>query len=578
MLPIFQSIARFFSWYPALGIGISICIAAFYSSEGRECDIYGLRWECLALLFFQMVFFIFSLLFFYIRKKKIDKSSFLYPQFSLFFYVSLCSLICITSLSVSASLQSLKIYNGNFKNVVQEAIKMVKCTGTVVRRQPIEFYGKPFWEIEYILHGIDFDESDREKVQLYVDELRGYLIGKKIRVKSAFPSPVVCGDNFSVVGTLKIERRDDIGKDYGWKIRYTPLWESLHIFDQDNFYKIVGETNIAIQRSLEKIFYILYPTDSTIREILSSLLFGGALNKEIRSDMHRAGVNHLFAISGFHFNCVTGALAALLFSCTSRLRAFLSFIAATIFLFFVGIESASVLRAWISISVGSVSYMLFRRSSALNAYGVALGIISYTMPGATHSLAFQLSFIATLGILLFSRYFYQAIESQIGSKRTQEELEQMSLVDQIAYSFLRCAIGAISLSLSVWIFIIPYSFCYLDGLSPIGVFYNLLLPPIFTVALVGTLGSILLYPISLLAASCCALCASKSASFGLFCIDMTEGAAVFLPYHLHLILSNESLFLTTFVLIFFWGIWNHVQEKDPAVEVEKREATWQEYL
>ncbi|KAM9954305.1 hypothetical protein ACTFIW_003846 [Dictyostelium discoideum] len=70
----------------------------------------------------------------------------------------------------------------------------------------------------------------------------------------------------------------------------------------------------------------------------------------------------------------------------------------------------------------------------------------------------------------------------------------MDVIDQIFSGVLRLFYTVTSLAISVWIFIIPYSFAFLDRFKPFAFIYNLLLPSLFSIALISGLFSVILCP------------------------------------------------------------------------------------
>jgi competence protein ComEC len=129
----------------------------------------------------------------------------------------------------------------------------------------------------------------------------------------------------------------------------------------------------------------------------------------------RTGTAHLLAISGLHL----GVLAALVWwffgalvnrvPCLlrrwGRRRVCAVAVIATLGCYVLAIGApVSAVRAWVAIACGACALMLMRPLCAFHALAAAaIGLIAFE-PAVVLDLGFQLSFAATLGILLFLRY------------------------------------------------------------------------------------------------------------------------------------------------------------------------------
>jgi competence protein ComEC len=126
----------------------------------------------------------------------------------------------------------------------------------------------------------------------------------------------------------------------------------------------------------------------------------------------RAGTAHLLAISGLHFGALAGIVwfvAGWLLSWSRRVtltvgarRASAGVVLATMlgYLLLVG-APVSATRACIAVGAIAVALMLGRRASGIPAVSLAAVVMLAYSPGLVWDLGFQLSFVATLAIVLF---------------------------------------------------------------------------------------------------------------------------------------------------------------------------------
>ncbi|MDB2614050.1 ComEC/Rec2 family competence protein [Chlamydiales bacterium] len=136
-------------------------------------------------------------------------------------------------------------------------------------------------------------------------------------------------------------------------------------------------------------------------KIFAALLLGYPLPKRIQHQLNRFGLQHLFAISGFHF----GLIATLLAFCFRPLISYKYL--PQILLFFLLLyalligPSASVLRAFITLCIVFIAKILGKESAPLNTIGIALICVILFDPLYVQSIGFIFSFAITFSILLF---------------------------------------------------------------------------------------------------------------------------------------------------------------------------------
>lgn len=117
-----------------------------------------------------------------------------------------------------------------------------------------------------------------------------------------------------------------------------------------------------------------------------------------------SGIAHLFAVSGFHLSLWTGALSLFL-SKIFRNKTYIGNIISIIFvLFFMALTgfTKSVMRAGIMIIITLAGRIIKHKSDPINSLFIAATIILLMNPYAVMSISLQMSFLATLGILILA--------------------------------------------------------------------------------------------------------------------------------------------------------------------------------
>lgn len=121
------------------------------------------------------------------------------------------------------------------------------------------------------------------------------------------------------------------------------------------------------------------------------------LSAQTKGSVYRAGLGHLFAVSGTHVVILISFVSLLLdkLICSSRLRSGALIAVIWCFALFAGL-SPSVVRACIMASISHTAVFFHRRSDSLNSLGAAAIIITLQCPYSLTSVSFLMSFTAAL--------------------------------------------------------------------------------------------------------------------------------------------------------------------------------------
>lgn len=215
--------------------------------------------------------------------------------------------------------------------------------------------------------------------------------------------------------------------------------------------RVKREAVAAIGRAL--------PPDSAA--LLQGLLLGdrGELPRETDEAFRRAGVYHVLAVSGFNVALIGSAVFALftLARAGRRLTAVAAILVVIGFALVVGPEP-SVIRAVIMAVLVLLALLLEREASVMNSLALAALVILAVRPGDLADPGFQLSFAATLGIVL-------------------------------APIPRGLVLGAVGVSLAAQLAVLPVTLTHFNQVSTIGVLANLVVVPLAGIAtMIGLLG------------------------------------------------------------------------------------------
>lgn len=208
---------------------------------------------------------------------------------------------------------------------------------------------------------------------------------------------------------------------------------------------------------------------------LAGLVTGEFDDYWMRQQFARFGLQHLLAISGFHFAIIAAFLSLTLrLFLPMRMRTIGLLICLGGYCFFLG-PQPSILRAWIMCSLALLGGLLEKQTTALNSLGLALMIVLGYNPHLCQELGFQLSFAITAAILLF--YLpAQTLCDHLLPKRNLSLALQMNCWDQHAYCVLAFFRQGLALTLAVNAFALPFTLYYFQQFPWMSLLYNLFFP------------------------------------------------------------------------------------------------------
>lgn len=231
---------------------------------------------------------------------------------------------------------------------------------------------------------------------------------------------------------------------------------------------------------------------------LTGIATGDFDDRLMQFEFSRFGLQHIMAISGFHFAIIAGILSFILRLVVSRRSASLLLILLLSgYCLFLG-SSPSILRACAAILVVLFGLLFERRGAGLNSLGVAMLIVLLIDPLMVRHIGFQFSFATTAAILLLysgSDFLMQ----KLFLKRPLSEMVEMDTLNQHAYLLLAFFRQAIALTIAVNLVALPIMLYTFHKFPILSLVYNLFFPFLVSLSMLflifGILGSVLFPPL-----------------------------------------------------------------------------------
>ncbi|HET6845219.1 MAG TPA: ComEC/Rec2 family competence protein [Anaerolineales bacterium] len=213
------------------------------------------------------------------------------------------------------------------------------------------------------------------------------------------------------------------------------------------------------QLSLRNVYRLFLDPEASL---LAGILLGvdTGLPERVRQAFNNTGTAHIIAISGFNIAVIAGVMA---FAFNRLLGVRLGAIAAgagiLLYTLFVG-GDPPVMRAALMGLVGLFAVQIGRRQVGINTLAFVSGIMALINPLILWDVGFQLSVMATLGLILYGTRFTQAVRG----------LVEHRLPPSGARNFISALFEFVALTLAAEVTTLPivaYHFKQISLVSPI---------------------------------------------------------------------------------------------------------------
>jgi competence protein ComEC len=243
--------------------------------------------------------------------------------------------------------------------------------------------------------GTDGTEEGRISVSGYTlisaGKYPAYQFGDTLELTGNLQKPVVF-DTFDYAGYLS---RFDI-----YSVMYRPR---IELIESTNHYRPYFASLLSVKKSFEQHLNLTYPSEPT-SSFMAGLLLGSrkGMPEELTADFQTTGLTHIVAISGYNITLVVSILMAIFKPFGKRISILLAALGIILFTLFVGATPA-VVRACIMGLIALLALNSERKGNITIILALTASLmIGYNPKILVYDVGFQLSFLATMGLIYVS--------------------------------------------------------------------------------------------------------------------------------------------------------------------------------
>ncbi|NQT33066.1 MAG: ComEC/Rec2 family competence protein [Candidatus Omnitrophica bacterium] len=304
----------------------------------------------------------------------------------------------------------------------------------------------------------------------------------KIHPKS---EKVITGDKLLLGGKFKLPENKEIdGFDYKKHLRRKGISALLYSSKGDVFQKVNASNGpvmllrrfLARKRaSADSIVRkkLTYPASAIVESIVLGIRW--AIPESLRDVFARTGTMHILAVSGLHIGIIAVVMLTILRSvkCPQKLTYILTIAGIYTYAVFVG-SRASSMRAAIMGSFVFLGLLLGRKVDVLYVLFLSAFCITFFSPGQLFFPGFVLSYLAVLSIL----YLVPLTDFFFGFSEENQHKDRRGIMKK---SILK----SISLSLAVWLGMMPVIASYFNIITPSVIISNMIAVPFLFISAIS---------------------------------------------------------------------------------------------
>lgn len=171
--------------------------------------------------------------------------------------------------------------------------------------------------------------------------------------------------------------------------------------------KSINTIRLAITENIEKVL------EKEEEQIVKGLILGDttALEEELKEKFQVANISHILAVSGMHIIYIVMGIEMIFKKCLGKRNARYIVIIGLVFYMSITCFTSSVVRAGIMGIMNIVAFLIYRKNDIWTSIAISLGVILIQNPYAITGVGLQLSYLGTIGIILFHKNIKQYLDN-----------------------------------------------------------------------------------------------------------------------------------------------------------------------
>ncbi len=226
------------------------------------------------------------------------------------------------------------------------------------------------------------------------------------------------GDKVILQGEFRkgSEQRNVGGFDYQLYLKSISIYGTLNV---ENYQKIssnnvnrmernINNIKLAVTKNIEKLL------EEKEQQIVKGLILGDTttLEETIKEKFQIANISHVLAVSGMHIIYIIIGIEMVLKKWLGRRN--VKYVVMIGLLFYMSITgfTSSIVRAGIMGMMNLIAFLVYRKNDIWTSIAISLGIILIQNPYAITGVGLQLSYLGTIGIILFHKNVKQYLDNK----------------------------------------------------------------------------------------------------------------------------------------------------------------------
>ena len=326
-----------------------------------------------------------------------------FPLFSIHRYVRYIKLIFtkqvifLIAISSMVSNTILLFQEKRYENLYPEENIVVE--GIIVSHQEEREYKN-----RYKVKVLTVNSSDRyQSTQIYIE------VKKDVEFEY--------GDKVILQGEFRkgSEQRNTGGFDYQLYLKSIHIYGTLKV---ENYQKISSDNANWIAKNINAIKLAIAENIENILEkeesqIVKGLILGDttALEEELKEKFQIANISHVLAVSGMHIVYIVIGIEVVFKKWLGKRNVKYVIIFGLVFYMALTGYTSSIVRAGIMGMMNILAFLVYRKNDIWTSIAISLGIILIQNPYAITGVGLQLSYLGTIGIILFNKNIKQYLDN-----------------------------------------------------------------------------------------------------------------------------------------------------------------------